>query len=156
MPPSFPGGPCSPPAGRGKPSRPASSLPACSRGVSDVLIIHIFAEHTLRRGRRRHTSHVHSRTHLHTRAPRPGTGTTLCALGHRPPPPPHPQGALSSNRGGVTKKLPLPLSTVCLVLQAPETHLWLPDPTFSSIIHLFPQLPSPGWWEGYSYKHGTN
>jgi hypothetical protein len=52
------------PAGRGKPAGPPSSLPAPGGGVSDVLIIHIFAERTLRSGQRRHISHVYSRTHL--------------------------------------------------------------------------------------------
>lgn len=70
MAPSFPGGPRSLPAGRGKPSGPPSSLPARGGGVSDVLIIHIFAERALRGGRRRrHISHVHSRTHMYTRSP---------------------------------------------------------------------------------------
>lgn len=37
-----------------------------------MLIIHIFAERTLRRGRRRRISHVRSRTHMCARSPGPG------------------------------------------------------------------------------------
>lgn len=67
MPLSFPGD--------ARPRQPAGEspwdLPARGGGVSDVLIIHIFAERTRRRGRRCHISHVHSRTHMYTRSPRP-------------------------------------------------------------------------------------
>lgn len=86
MAPSFPGGPRPLPAGRGKPSGPPSSLPARGGGVSDVLIIHIFVERALRGGRRRrHISHVHSRTHMHTRSPGRRSHCARGAPGSRAP-----------------------------------------------------------------------
>ena len=60
-----------------KPSRPASSLSARCGGVSDVLIIHIFAELTLHRGRRA-PSHTYTHVHTCTRALR-GPDLALCS-----------------------------------------------------------------------------
>ena len=136
-----------PPASRqgkalGTSQLPPSSLPALGGGVSDVLIIHIFAERTLRRGRRRRISHVHSRTHRHTRSLGPGAPSAPGARGIAGDRGPHPAPP-SSERGKGGQRVPPALLRSPLP-PGPQNHPWPPDPACFSIIHLSSQLRGGG------------
>lgn len=84
-----------------------------------MLIIHIFAERALRGGRRRrHISHVHSRTHMYTRSPGRRSHCARWSPGSRAPlwggPP---------RTGEEWRRLPLSPPQVHSPSNPPETHV---------------------------------